>query len=154
PVVPKSWVLDLFRRATLMRLIGEPVGTAFRIALRSRLRPARVPHSIAARRVSSQVIDWAWYTIVIAPATGGSTTVIRMIAPHLSLNDVGTALVDGLITLIRVVILIVLASALWVPVGVIVGLRPRVTQFVQPLAQFLAAFPANLLFPIAVVLIV
>jgi NitT/TauT family transport system permease protein len=35
-----------------------------------------------------------------------------------------------------------------------VGLRPRVTQFVQPLAQFLAAFPANLLFPIAVFLIV
>jgi NitT/TauT family transport system permease protein len=35
-----------------------------------------------------------------------------------------------------------------------VGLRPRLTQVIQPLAQFLAAFPANLLFPIAVYLIV
>ena len=32
--------------------------------------------------------------------------------------------------------------------------RPRATQLVQPLAQFLAAFPANLFFPIAVFLIV
>ncbi len=44
-------------------------------------------------------------------------------------------------------ILIALASVLWVPVGIWVGLRPRATQIVQPVAQFLAAFPANLLFP-------
>ena len=30
------------------------------------------------------------------------------------------------------------------------GLRPQLTQIVQPVAQFLAAFPANLLFPLAV----
>jgi NitT/TauT family transport system permease protein len=38
PIVPKSWVLDLFRRASLMRFIGEPIGLGFRIALRSRMR--------------------------------------------------------------------------------------------------------------------
>jgi NitT/TauT family transport system permease protein len=56
----------------------------------------------------------------------------------------------ALITMLRVLILITLASVLWVPIGIWVGLRPRATQFVQPVAQFLAAFPANLLFPIAV----
>jgi NitT/TauT family transport system permease protein len=54
------------------------------------------------------------------------------------------------ITMLRVVILIALASVLWVPIGIWVGLRPRATQIVQPIAQFLAAFPANLLFPLAV----
>src|SRR5690606_650540 len=39
-------------------------------------------------------------------------------------------------------------------VGVWIGLRPRVAERVQPLAQFLAAFPANLLFPFAVLAIV
>jgi NitT/TauT family transport system permease protein len=38
----------------------------------------------------------------------------------------------------------------WVPIGIWVGLRSRATQIVQPVAQFLAAFPANLLFPLAV----
>lgn len=55
--------------------------------------------------------------------------------------------------MVRVVVLIVIATLFWTPVGVWVGLRPRVAQFVQPLAQFAAAFPANLLFPDAVVLI-
>ena len=60
----------------------------------------------------------------------------------------------GALTLIRVLVLIALALALWVPVGVLIGLRPRLAQRIQPLVQFLAAFPANLLFPIAVVAIV
>jgi NitT/TauT family transport system permease protein len=154
PIVPKSWVLDLFRRATLMRLIGEPVGLGFRIALRTRLRPPRASDAIEAPLIPSRVIDYIWYALVIAVAIWSSAKVIQMTVPHLSLSDVGTAFIDGLITMVRVAILIVLASAIWVPVGVIVGLRPRLTQFIQPLAQFLAAFPANLLFPIAVFLIV
>ena len=56
--------------------------------------------------------------------------------------------------LVRVSVLITIATLIWVPIGVAVGLRPRLTEKVQPLAQFLAAFPANLLFPIAVFLIV
>jgi len=49
-----------------------------------------------------------------------------------------------------VMVLIAIASAIWVPVGVWIGLRPWAAERVQPIAQFLAAFPANVLFPIAV----
>ena len=52
--------------------------------------------------------------------------------------------------MVRVFVLIALASLIWVPIGVWVGLRPRAAQVVQPIAQFLAAFPANLFFPVAV----
>jgi len=51
-------------------------------------------------------------------------------------------------------VLVALATLIWVPIGVAIGLRPALSQSVQPLAQFLAAFPANLLFPLAVVAIV
>ena len=60
----------------------------------------------------------------------------------------------GLITLLRVVVLIAIASVIWVPIGVLIGLRPALAEKIQPLAQFLAAFPANLLFPVFVVVIV
>jgi NitT/TauT family transport system permease protein len=63
-------------------------------------------------------------------------------------------LLFGLITLTRVAVLIALASVIWVPIGVWIGLRPRVASFVQPIAQLLAAFPANLFFPIVVSVIV
>ena len=40
------------------------------------------------------------------------------------------------------------------PIGVWLGLRPKWGRRAQPVAQFLAAFPANLFFPVFVVLIV
>jgi NitT/TauT family transport system permease protein len=75
-------------------------------------------------------------------------------AGHVSWPEVIQVIGLGLVTLLRVVVLIALATAFWTPIGVWIGLRPRVAQMVQPLAQFAAAFPANLVFPVAVVLIV
>jgi len=46
------------------------------------------------------------------------------------------------------------ACAIWVPLGVWIGLRPAWARRVQPVAQFLAAFPANLFFPVFVLAIV
>ena len=46
-----------------------------------------------------------------------------------------------------------MSTIIWVPVGVWIGFSPRASQMVQPIAQFLAAFPVNLLFPIAALLI-
>lgn len=69
-------------------------------------------------------------------------------------NDVWTAVRYGFYTLTRVVVLIVISSLVWVPLGILIGLRPRLAEKIQPLAQFLAAFPANLLFPVFVVGIV
>jgi NitT/TauT family transport system permease protein len=70
-----------------------------------------------------------------------------------TLGEVGHVLVMGLITLVRVVLLIAVASLIWVPLGVMIGLRPHLAEKIQPLAQFLAAFPANLLFPVFVIVI-
>jgi NitT/TauT family transport system permease protein len=78
----------------------------------------------------------------------------RVVLGGLPLTEVGTALLLGLVTMTRVAALIALASMIWVPVGVGVGLRPRLARLVQPIAQFLAAFPANLLFPLVVAAIV
>ena len=68
-------------------------------------------------------------------------------------REIGWVFLLGLITAARVLILIALASLIWVPIGVGIGLRPRLADRVQPIVQFLAAFPANLFFPAAVVLI-
>ena len=56
--------------------------------------------------------------------------------------------------MLRVVVLIALASLVWVPIGVWIGLNPKWAERLQPVAQFLAAFPANVLFPFAVIGIV
>ena len=53
-----------------------------------------------------------------------------------------------------VALLILIPSVVWVPIGVLIGLRPALAEKIQPLAQLLAAFPANLLFPVFVIIIV
>lgn len=70
-----------------------------------------------------------------------------------SLPEVLQVLKLGGFTALRVTLLVLIAMLIWVPMGVWIGLRPRVASWVQPLAQFGAAFPANLLFPIFVILI-
>ena len=76
-----------------------------------------------------------------------------VVVAKLSLPEIGHVFLLGLFTAIRVLVLIALATLIWVPIGVWIGLRPTVTERAQPIVQFLAAFPANLFFPVAVVLI-
>ena len=72
---------------------------------------------------------------------------------QIALSEVGRVFYYGFLTAIRVLVLIALATVVWVPIGVWIGLRPKLTARAQPIVQFLAAFPTNLIFPVAVVLI-
>lgn len=61
----------------------------------------------------------------------------------------GEPLLLGLATLARVVVLVAVATVVWVPIGVKIGFSPRLTRIAQPVVQVLASFPANFLFPLA-----
>jgi NitT/TauT family transport system permease protein len=97
---------------------------------------------------------FAWYGILIGGMTVGGWLLISFVGHGVDHAEIFKVFLLGLATLTRVIILLVLASLVWVPLGVIIGLNPRWATKVQPLAQFLAAFPANLLFPVAVFLMV
>ena len=91
-----------------------------------------------------------FFTLVAAVSIWGVWTVVAYVSAELGWSDVLQVLVLTSYTLLRVVVLMALATVLWVPVSVWIGLRPRVAERIQPLAQFLAAFPVNLLFGAAV----
>lgn len=74
-------------------------------------------------------------------------------AGKVSLPEISHVFKLGFFTALRVSLFVVIAMLVWVPLGVWIGLRPKVAELAQPLAQFGAAFPANLLFPLFVVLI-
>jgi NitT/TauT family transport system permease protein len=152
-VAPSSWFLDLLERSRLMRTLGKPAGMMLSTLARQRFAPPRV-RAISIREVPSTVVDAIWFAIVAAAAIFAAWKVIAFVASGVSWGEVLTVFKLGLFTLTRVVLLIAIASLIWVPIGVEVGLRPRLAEKIQPLAQFLAAFPANLLFPVFVVLIV
>jgi NitT/TauT family transport system permease protein len=99
-------------------------------------------------------VDGIWYFFIAMLAAFAAWKIIGFIAGALTWRDLGTAVLMGAYTMTRVVVLMAIAALVWVPIGVWVGLRPKATRLVQPVAQFLAAFPANLLFPPVVIAIV
>jgi len=153
-IVPRSWILELFRRSKLIRLVGQPIGTGLQIAARARLALPSGASGFHRWSPPRRITDIAWHGIVLAAIGYVVWTLVQFAGTALAWGDVVEASRNGALTLLRVVILIVLATVVWVPVGVGVGLRPKLAQKVQPVAQFLAAFPANLLFPVFVFFIV
>jgi NitT/TauT family transport system permease protein len=151
---PRSWVLDVLRRSGVVAHLGDQLSLVWRRAL-----PRRLPRS-----GNKPMVVWPgrddrragrlWTAIVAAVALVATWQIGRFIADGVSLAEAGKAVLLGVATLVRVVVLIAIASVVWVPIGVAIGTRPRLSNLVQPVAQFLAAFPANLLFPIAVSAIV
>jgi len=149
---PKSWFYDLLRRTRLFRRLGRPFARLAALAPRPKL-----PHLSAPKiggPITARWIDRAWVVIVAAGVAWAAVAIVRYLAANISLHDALTVVGFGLITLFRVLVLIAIATVIWVPIGVWIGMRPAWTQRVQPLAQFLAAFPVNLLYPFAVIAIV
>jgi len=152
--VPTSWMLDLFRRTRALRALTYPFATVNKSI--SNLRVA-LPKSLTlppAKGPPSRVVDAIWLALIAVSTGYAGWRAYSYLSATLGLADVITAFGHGFVTLARVVVLISLATLIWVPVGVWIGLRPKLAERIQPLAQFLAAFPANLAFPVFVVAIV
>ncbi len=151
---PSSWMLDLFRRTRALRALTYPFASLNRTVSNLHVvLPASLRGS-ARSGPSSRIVDAIWLALVITATCYAGWRAYQYLSATLGLSDVLSVTGYGLITLARVVVLIALATLIWVPVGVWIGLRPKLAERIQPLAQFLAAFPANLAFPVFVVIIV
>jgi len=152
--VESSWVADLFMRTRWLRnAMRGPVQLFQSIGL-LRLEPLfRLPAPRVPSRELEIVFDLIWYGLIGLCIIWALWLIVPFVTQELSWHDVGESVALTLITMLRVVLLMGLATLVWVPVGVWVGLRPRLAEKIQPLAQFLAAFPANVIFPVAVVAI-
>jgi len=151
---PSSWLLAWARRSERMAALAgrgaraiEGTFTWFRRSYDGtsiRARAAPVPAAFSR----------AWDAVVAAGVLFALWRLVLFVHTEVGWGEAGHVLLLGCATLARVVVLVTLAALVWVPIGVWIGLRPRWSGRLQAIAQFLAAFPANLLFPVVVVLIV
>jgi NitT/TauT family transport system permease protein len=102
-------------------------------------------------KAMSSVPERIWDAVIAAAVLYAIWTLIHFVHAEVGWAEVGRVFVLASYTLIRVIVLIFLAALIWIPVGIWIGLNPRIAARVQAVAQFLAAFPANLMFPVAVV---
>jgi NitT/TauT family transport system permease protein len=149
----RPWFLIVLQRAQVFDLVQSGLlalnrGIDYIIAALTRAAPTRRPPRSAGGRYE-RLFDAA---LLIAAAVG-VVWIVVFIRRSVPIDEIGWSFVLGALTAVRVLVLIAVASVIWVPIGVWIGLQPRIADRAQPIVQFLAAFPANLFFPAAVVLI-
>jgi NitT/TauT family transport system permease protein len=149
-----SWVVVLFNKTSLLRY-GSVLFDRFVDAFVNWQPIKTAPRPVHRQAVSTHVwgrLCWSllWVTMALVIGAVG----LYFLMHWFSWGDLVQVLYLGMVTTARIAVLILLCLVVWVPVGVWIGLRPRVTRLMQPVIQFLAAFPANLLFPLVVMLIV
>ncbi|CAJ0696423.1 hypothetical protein LMG19089_01673 [Ralstonia edaphis] len=151
---PQSWLLDLLRRSEWVKALLERTAALAERTLSwgaERTRPTAAPGNGFLPRFpwSHRIAD----VVIILAALLAVAHVLQFVRSEVGWAEVGHVFWLGFLTMVRVILLIALAALVWVPIGIRIGLNPNVARIAQPVAQFLAAFPANLMFPLAVMLI-
>ena len=150
---PTSWALTAFRRSRIVASALWPVRRlwAMTFKLAAAMPSGRASIAFPGGERTANAI---WLSLTAACGAYAVWAIVSFLRPVIGIDEVVRAMLLSAITLLRVLVLVFVASLIWVPVGVLVGLKPALARIIQPLAQFLAAFPANLLFPLAVLAIV
>jgi len=153
---PTSWVLALLQRSYLLAWFSEHVGNAFgRFSERASALGSDISQAVSWHTpVLAKLLLRASLWIVVVIAVGWLVLDAIDIAQEVRTDLTGSQMLHvvwlGVLTLLRVVAMSVLATLIWTPIGVWIGLRPRVARVAQPIAQIAASFPVNMTFPFIV----
>jgi NitT/TauT family transport system permease protein len=150
----RSPILDLLRRSRLIRRVARVSVAPTREALALHFARARV--ALQPNSPESALNKWI-VRISIVAALGlvifGISKMGMMLAT-LSGGDLDAILRGAGTTFLRVEVSLVLAGLWTIPVGVYIGLRPRLAAVAQPIAQVAASVPATALFPIVLLFLI
>jgi NitT/TauT family transport system permease protein len=150
--LPSSWLLSLLQRARLISRIRSYWLTFADSIINFKWFAPKVTVPTSSI-LPTRLRNGLWIFAVSALILSSLLICLQFILQSVTLPEIGEVIVLGAITAVKIMVLIVLVSCIWVPIGVWVGMRPKAAHIVQPIAQFLAAFPANVVFPAAVLFI-
>jgi NitT/TauT family transport system permease protein len=150
---PESWVINLLRRTRLMRYLGTHIARLFERFVNIPVFRIKASPVMVKRKEDRLAITLYNMMIALIGLSAGIFLILFTIN-NISLAQMGHVFLLGLATTFRVVMVIIFSSLIWVPIGVWIGLRPKVAEIAQPIAQILAAFPANLFYPFIVMFII
>jgi NitT/TauT family transport system permease protein len=150
---PRSPILTLFRRSHVLSVIGrkaiDPAMEALDLYFARR-------HSTPSRQGSSRGWQWTLRVLAVLSLAGVAYAAVKMslMLATITRPDLGEIFKGAGATFLRVEFTLALAGLWTIPVGVYVGLRPRMAAVAQPIAQIAASVPATALFPIVLLALI
>ncbi len=151
---PRSVTLDFLRRSHIPAVISRPLKPVGR-GLDRITRPfGLAEYPLHTHQVRRRAGDLAFAVGVLGAIAFGVYSAGTYLDHHGVLGQFPHCFVLGFYTLLRVIVLVIGATLVWVPIGVKIGMSPRLSRYAQPVVQVLASFPANFVFPFATVIFV
>ena len=153
---PTSWMLNLLRRSYVLAWFSNHVGRAFgNASQRMSLLTSDLTQMISGRtpvpvKALLRIALWVLTAVGVAWLIFDAIDIAKEIRTDMTGTQMLHVVWLGVLTLLRVVAMSVIATLIWTPFGVWIGLRPRVAWVAQPLAQIAASFPVNMTFPFIV----
>jgi NitT/TauT family transport system permease protein len=152
--IPRSPILHLLRRSKVLTYAGRIAVTPVREALSLHFarRQASLPHA----HREGPWAKWPARALSILILLGLVYLVVNMsfMAARVSAPELRAILWAAAATFLRVEFVLILAGLWTIPVGVYIGLRPRLATVAQPIAQIAASVPATALFPIVLLALI
>lgn len=155
-----SWITSLFSKnlfikkpyAMLLSLITVIFTPLYKIFVK--FICSNQDSDIAYKRNIDKQDNRIWYLILALIGFAVAIYSYNFINNNVGIIELKHVLYLAFITLIRIFSMLIIASLIWVPIGILIGLNPRLSNVIQPIAQFLSSFPVNILFPLIVTLII
>ncbi|MCA1904084.1 MAG: ABC transporter permease subunit, partial [Cyanobacteria bacterium KgW148] len=144
---PESWVYDLLTTARIPRLVGNFIAP---LAERINQSLSRLSSVFPITRTERTNSNDRWFNFSLWIVSGVLVAwALQFIVTTVGFAEVSKVVGLGVLTLLRVSLLLLFATLIWTPVGVAIGFNPKLAKLLQPIVQFLASFPANFIFPFA-----
>jgi NitT/TauT family transport system permease protein len=151
---PRSPILSLLRSSKLLPFVSR----SWIIPLREKLdlHFARMRQESWLSSESKRISRWLVGPIGLLVLSGIAYALAKMFSmiSTLSAFEVRHILLGTGATFLRVEFALLLAAVWTIPVGVAIGLRPRLSAIAQPIAQVAASVPATALFPIILLILI
>lgn len=152
--VPRSPVLEFLRHSRILPFISGRVAKPMRE--RFAMHFAKESATYSARVQPSAYRKWISHVVLAIALAGIAYAAIRMFALVFGLTapDLRSIFSGAGATFLRVEFTLLLAGLWTIPVGVYIGLRPKLAAVAQPLAQVAASVPATALFPVILLVLI
>ena len=151
---PRSPILDLLRRSRVLSHASRVAVAPAREALTLYFARKNIASNPKPRRLAAR--KWIARALLVVALLGVLYAIGKMVLMLIALSrpELLEILVGAGATFLRVELTLVLAGLWTIPVGVYIGLRPRLASIAQPIAQIAASVPATALFPIVLLFLI
>jgi len=152
--IPRSPILTLLRSSKLLPFVTRSLVLPLRERLD--LHFAKEHETRSLTKDKNRVLHWALRAVAVVVLAAIAYAVAKVFA---SLATMSSAELRHIVwgagaTFLRVEAVLLLAALWTIPVGVAIGLRPRLSAVAQPIAQIAASVPATALFPIILLVLI